>query len=168
MRDDFKHYPVNWINGMKINKDHFIAQDDAWKTALNDVAALYLSPIRYGVLPPSISGKDTFDVSASIDNQNTLRVSVLTCNAITPGGARIIVPSINNSAGSNADGVPSTSFTFTPSPGENVWWIVLNINPFEKQPAGSPDLDDSPPRYSVCYTSLYSAGFKRASIWTSC
>ena len=29
---------------MKFNKDHFIAQDDGWKDALNDVAAINLSP----------------------------------------------------------------------------------------------------------------------------
>jgi hypothetical protein len=147
MRDDLKHFPVNWINGMKINKDHFIAQDDAWKSALNDIAALNLSPVRYGVLPSTVSGTDTFDVKTTIDNQNTLRVSVLACNAVTPGGARLIIPSIGNSSQTYSDGVPSTSFTFSPTSAEANWWIVLTVNPFEKQPAGSPDMDDSPPRY---------------------
>jgi hypothetical protein len=147
MRDNLKHFPVNWINGMKINKDHFIAQDDGWKDALNDIAALYLSPVRYGVLPATASGDETFNVKITVDNQNTLRVAVLACNAITPGGVRIILPSLASSANTDVDGVPATSFQFSPTAGEAVWWVVLTVNPFEKQPAGSPDLDDSPPRF---------------------
>jgi hypothetical protein len=76
-----------------------------------------------------------------------LRVAVLSCNAITAGGVRIILPSLAGTQQSDADGVPSTSFQFSPTAGEAIWWIVLTVNPFEKQPAGSPDLNDSPPRF---------------------
>lgn len=132
---------------MKVNKDHFIAQDDGWKDALNDVAAVNLSPIRYGVLPPSASGEETFNIKTTIDNQHTLRVAVLACNAITPGGVRIILSASGNLSQPGTDGVPATSFQFPPSASETAWWIILSVNPFEKQPAGSPDLDDSPPRF---------------------
>ena len=145
MRDSLKHFPVNWINGMKINKNHFIAQDHAWKAALNDVAAIAVSPIRFGVLPPSSAGEDTFNVKTTFDNQNTLRVSVLACNAVTSGGIRIILPSLTKAA--HADGVPAVSFPFSPSNSDSLWWIILTINPFEQQPAGTPDTDDSPPRF---------------------
>ena len=147
MRDHLRHFPVNWIDGMKINKNHFIAQDDGYKDALNDIAALHLSPVRYGVLPPSAAGEDTFNIKTTLDNQNTLRVSVLSCNAVTSGGVRIILPAMSSSGQSAADGIPATSFPFSAAGGETLWWIVLIINPFEKQPAGSPDMDDSPPRY---------------------
>jgi len=147
MRDNIRHFPVNWIDGMKINKNHFISQDDACKDALNDIAALNLSPIRYGVLPPSALGDDSFNIKITIDNQNTLRVTMLSCNAITPGGVRIILPLISASGLANTDGIPAISFQFSPSKEETAWWIVLIINPFEKKPAGSPDLADNPPRY---------------------
>ena len=147
MRDNLTHFPVNWINGMKINKDHFIAQDDGWKDALNDIAALNLSSIRYGVLPPSVSGADTFNIKTTLDNQNTLRVAVLSCNAITAGGVRIILPAMSASGQADTDGVPATSFQFKPSAGDATWCIILTVNPFEKKPAGSPDMEDSPPRY---------------------
>jgi len=147
MRDNLKHFPVNWINGMKINKDHFIAQDDSWKDALHDVASLNLSPIRYGVLPASVAGENTFNIKTTLDNQNTLRVAVLSCNAITSGGVRILLPALAHSGQGETDGVPATSFDFKASAGDAIWWIILTVNPFAKQPAGSPDLDDSPPRY---------------------
>ena len=57
MRDSLKHFPVNWIDGMKISKSHFIDQDDAWIDGLNDIASLNLSPVRYGILPPTAAGR---------------------------------------------------------------------------------------------------------------
>ena len=147
MRDQQKYFPVNWMDGMKINKNHFIAQDDAWKDALQTVASVGLSPLRYGVLPASAAAEETYKIKTTLDNQGTLRVAVLACQAITSGGARISIPSLAVSGMPDTDGVPATSFSFSAGGGETTWWIVLLINPFEKQPAGSPDLSENPPRY---------------------
>lgn len=147
MKDKIKHFPVNWVDGMKISKNQFIAQDNAWRDALHDVASLNLSPLRYGVLPASADGEDTFNVHIALDNQNTIRASVLSLQAVTPGGARINLPALATSGQKDTDGVPATSFQFSPSSGETTWWVVLTVNPFEFQPAGSPDLSSSPPRY---------------------
>lgn len=132
---------------MKINKDHFIAQDDAWKDALQDAACLNLSPMRYGVLPPSTAGEETFNVKISLDNQNTLRAMVLSCHAVTSGGVRIALPALSQSGQGETDGLPATSFQFTASSAEAAYWIVLTANPFERVPAGSPDTSENPPRY---------------------
>ena len=147
MKDKIKHFPVNWVDGMKISKNHFIAQDNAWRDALHDVASLNLSPLRYGVLPASADGEDTFNVRIALDNQNTIRATVLSLQAVTPGGARISLPALATSGQKDTDGVPATSFQFTPSSGETTWWVALTVNPFETQPAGSPDLSSNPPRY---------------------
>lgn len=142
-----KHLPVNWIDGMKINKSHFIAQDDACKAALHDAASLSTSPLRYGILPPSAAGEDTFNVQISADNQHTVRVSVLACQAVTPGGIRISLPALTAGVTSGTDGVPALSFPFPDTKTETGWWVVLTVHPFEKRPAGSPDLSEDPPRY---------------------
>ncbi len=147
MKDQIKHFPVNWIDGMKINKHHFIAQDDAWKDALADATAMHLSPLRYGIIPASAAGEDNYNVRIVLDNQQTLRVSVLSCQAVTSGGVRINLPALATSGQGDTDGVPATSFQFTTSGGEQAWWVVLTIHPFERQPAGSPDLSENPPRF---------------------
>ncbi len=146
MRDQLKHFPVNWIDGMKISKNHFIAQDNAAKNALYDVASLIVSPLRYGILPPSEQAEETYNIKISLDNQNTIRVSVLACHAITQGGVRIAISSLS-SAQQSRDGVPATSFQFSDAGNEPAWWIVLMVNPYERQPAGSPNLEENPPRY---------------------
>ncbi len=147
MRDSIRHFPVNWIDGMKISKSHFIAQDDAWNAGLNDIASLQISPIKYGILPAPASGDETFNVRITADNQNTIRVSVLACDAITCGGVRIILPVLSNSAHSETDGIPATTLTFQKTGEEAVYYIALIVSPYNKRPAGSPDLNDDPPRY---------------------
>lgn len=145
MKDQLKYFPVNWIDGMKINKNHFIAQDNAWNNALADMAALNVSPVRFGILPASASGEDNFSVNISIDNQGTLKATVLACQAITSGGVRIHLPSIADNH--SADGAPSVSFDFKTSGSETIYWVILTVNPYERLAAGSPDTSENPPRY---------------------
>jgi hypothetical protein len=147
MRDNIKYFPVNWIDGMKINKDHFIDQDNAFTAAMQDAAALQLSPIRYGVLPSSVAGEDTFNVKLSLDNQESLRVSVLSCQAITSGGVRINIPALSMMGQGQTGNILTATFPFSAANAtESTWWIFLCINPYEKQPSGSPDLAENPPR----------------------
>jgi hypothetical protein len=132
---------------MKINKNHFIDQNEAIKDALHDIAALHLTPHRYGVLPPSVAGENTFSVKVSLDNQNTLRVVVDACQAITPGGVRISLPAFSSPVATEADCTPATILPFSAASGELDWWIVLIIHPYQTQAAGSPDLSENPPRF---------------------
>ncbi|WP_118949587.1 type VI secretion system baseplate subunit TssK [Taibaiella helva] len=146
MRSQRKYFPVNWMDGMKINKDHFIAQDNAWQDALGDTATLCLSPQRYGVIPASAAGEDTFNVKLSLDNQNTLKVSVLGLQAVTPGGLRIQIPGLPSR---NTEEGLTTTFSFAAAGAEAVYWIVLTVQPFQRVPSGSPEADEHPPRYPL-------------------
>jgi len=149
MRDRVKNLPVNWIDGMKINKSHFIAQDDAWRDALNDVSSLTVSHIKFGIISPSAGGEENFNVKISVDNQNILRATVLACQAVTAGGMRINLPSTGSleNISADADALPSTTFQLSGTGTETTWWVVLIIHPFQKKPVGSPDLSENPPRY---------------------
>ena len=147
MRDQQKHFPVNWIDGMKINKNHFIEQDNAWADALQGIASQQLSPLRFGVIPASVAGEETFNIKISFDNQNSLRVSVLSCQAITSGGAFISLPAFSTVGQAETGNVLTSTFPFTDSKSESTWWVFLFVHPFEKQAAGSPDLAENPPRF---------------------
>jgi hypothetical protein len=147
MRDKQKYFPVNWIDGMKINKNHFIEQDNAWKDALQSMVSLGLSPLRFGVLPASAAGEETFNVKISFDNQNSLRVSVLACQAVTSGGVQIALPAFSTVGQTDTGNIITQSFPFSASNAESTWWIFLFVHPYEKQAAGSPDLAENPPRF---------------------
>jgi hypothetical protein len=142
MRSQRKYYSVNWMDGMKINKDHFIAQDNAAQDALSDIATLGLSAIRYGVLPSSAAGEESYHVKIALDNQNTLKATVIGLQAVTPGGVRIAYPGLSAS-----EAALTTSFQFSPSGTESVYWIVIAVHPFERKPSGNPDSGENPPRF---------------------
>ena len=146
MREHRKHFAVNWIDGMKINKNHFIEQDNAWTDSLQEMASLALSPLRYGILPGSAAGEENFTVKISLDNQESLKVSVLACQAITLGGIRISIPTLSAKGQPDSGTVLSKIFPFSAAKSESGWWIFLLVHPYEKQPAGSPDLSETPPR----------------------
>lgn len=147
MRDKTQYFHINWIDGMKINKNIFIAQDDAIRNDLHDIASFNLSPIKYGVLPPLAAGHSTFNVNISIDNQNTLRVSIINCQAVTLGGVPVNISASLKIGPNDADANPAISFPLPPPSGESAFWVVLTINPFEKQPAGNLIVDETPPRF---------------------
>lgn len=147
MRDKQKYFPVNWIDGMKINKNHFIEQDNAAMDALQGMVSLGLSPLRFGVLPASAAGEETFNVKIAFDNQSSLRVSVLACQAVTSGGVHISLPAFSTVGQTDTGNILTTSFPFSASNSESNWWIFLFAHPYEKQAAGSPDLAENPPRF---------------------
>jgi hypothetical protein len=147
MRDNAQYFHVNWIDGMKINKNLFIAQDDAARSDLQDVAALNLSQIRYGVLPPAAAGQNTFNVNVSLDNQGTVRVAILSLQAVTLGGVPINVSAALKMGPNDTDAIPVTSFPLPPSSGGSAFWVVLVVSPFDRQPAGSLIINETPPRF---------------------
>lgn len=147
MRDRLQHYFVNWVDGMKINKTHFVDQNNAFKSVLHDAVSHHLTPHRYGVLPPSVAGENTFSVRVSLDNQNTLRVVVEACQAVTPGGVRIALPAFSSPVSTEADVLPATILPFSANTSEMDWWIVLIVHPYNTQAAGAPDLSENPPRF---------------------
>ena len=146
MRDNRKYFPVNWIDGMKINKNHFIDQDNAFEDALQESASLNLSPLRYGILPVSTIGQNTFSVNISLDNQESVRVSVLACNAVTSGGVIISLLPGSLAGLANTGNLLTSILPFANNGNDTAWWIFLFIHPSKKQPTGSADMAENPPR----------------------
>lgn len=143
MSHPFKYFSVNWIDGMKINKDHFISQDNAVTELIHHSISAGLTPHTFGILSPSVNGDDTFSVSLSADNQNSLQVTVLHCTAITPSGALISIPTLPIE---NRNGTVSANFSVAVAePSEQ--YVVLLVHPHNKLPCGDPDLNENPPRF---------------------
>ncbi|MBZ4188378.1 hypothetical protein [Niabella beijingensis] len=131
---------VNWSDGMKLNKALFIAQDNAAAAASHQLIASTLSPIRYGLLPV----EKNFSVRMAVDNQHTIRVSVLSCKALTLGGIPVFIDAFTDA--SAADGIPAASLEINTSQ-QALYWVVLLAKPFERNPAGTIDPDETPARF---------------------
>ena len=49
MNNLITHYPVNWIDGMKLSSSHFIAEQDFVTDSLRDAIALQTTDLNYGI-----------------------------------------------------------------------------------------------------------------------
>ena len=143
-----KHSNVNWMNGMKISKDHFIQQDRASDDKIRDAAGLQINSLNYGLIPmwPGSKGVD-FKAVLKIDNQKFLKIDLVNCRAVSPNGSRIEVledqryPTIKVDLSKEMELLRA---------GESLeFYILLNVDLFNRVPGGELDASEEPPRYPL-------------------
>jgi len=83
MKAQNTHHKVNWVDGMKINKNHFIDMENAMVSAQHSSNSNNLTPISFGLLPTLSKDQNSIDMTISIDGQSTIHVDINTCRAIT-------------------------------------------------------------------------------------
>ena len=141
-----RYFQVNWADGMKINKDHFIALENVFNDKIRDNIATGINDYNYGLLPPLPGKSSSIKVAITADNENIIKVKLLECRAITPGGARIeILEDYQDAHGFTVplaeavlelEGSKATDF-----------YVLLTIQPFSRVPVGNADPSEEPPRY---------------------
>lgn len=138
MSKDIKHFPVNWIDGMKINKNHFIELQHHVEDHLRDARNLTVNHLYYGLLPASLL--QPFEYSITIDAHNDLNVLIKNVKIITPAGGRIEV--------SDYTGTFEQNITLEHNDYEETnYFVLLNVDPFHRIPAGEQNMDEVPPRF---------------------
>ena len=154
--EPLKYFQVNWVNGMKINKQHFIALENEINDHLMNSFAIGLNDFNYGLLPPLPGKGSSMKIVLNTDNQNHLRVKIVDCRAITPGGARIEI--LENSSDIHGFSIPfpDTDYELDSSK-ETTFFVLLSIQPFSRIPVGNADPSEEPPSISI-----YSPGDKRS------
>jgi hypothetical protein len=139
--------PVNWIDGMKINKTHFIAQENAMTYQLAQNTSCMLNELNYGLLPV-ITGGAGLKLFISTDNQRKLQVRIQQCRAITAGGYYIEFNEDTVIHGSTITAAvvsePASLKDLRKQSSE--FYIVLSINPYKRHPHGLVDVVEIPPR----------------------
>ncbi|MDX8340119.1 type VI secretion system baseplate subunit TssK [Draconibacterium sp. IB214405] len=139
------HFPVNWIDGMKINKDHFIATDlNISQQAVNTYLA-FVNPFNYGLLLQNNLSLNEANIVLDIDAQGVLHAKVINCSAVTRGGFRIDIKNNYFSVRELEVSIPQVRVEKEPMNGEE-HYIALMVNPFQRTPFGIPDEAETPPR----------------------
>ncbi len=138
MAENIKHFPVNWIDGMKINKKHFIELQDNFEDQIRDTRNLAVNELNYGLLATPLSRP--FQYTVSIDAHNELSVSIKTLKAITPAGGRI---EITDFTGEFSEKIELKNLDTK----ENNYYLLLNIDPYTRIPAGEQNMEEVPPRF---------------------
>ena len=73
MIEKLNHFPVNWIDGMKINKSHFLDVQNFVSDSIRDPVGIHTSMMNYGLLPVA----EPIKMSLIIDNHKLLRIKVV-------------------------------------------------------------------------------------------
>ncbi|GAA4153506.1 hypothetical protein GCM10022217_09360 [Chryseobacterium ginsenosidimutans] len=146
MIEKLNHFPVNWIDGMKINKTHFTDVQNFVSDSVRDSVGVHTSMISYGLLPV----QDPIKINLIIDNHKLLRIKVEECHAITPNGSRIEI-------GGGVSESLSLSIPYPEAARElkedenSVLLACISVNPFKRTPYGEPDPEENPPRYPYSF-----------------
>ncbi|WP_212002905.1 hypothetical protein [Chitinophaga sp. HK235] len=157
MAEPLKHFPVNWVDGMKIKKQHFIDTENALLDQIRDALACSMNALNYGLLPPKAENKESLRCWFVTDNQQQWRVKLTECRAVTPGGARIEIPEHTVHSLRYATTFPEATYAWDPEHTESTYYVLIQVNPFNRQPSGEPLLEEDPPRlpYATPEYSLY-------------
>lgn len=140
-----KYLNVNWENGMNIGKEHFVQQENAFTDQLNNNVAVFLNRNNYGLIPIEAGSDSSVKTVLKIDNQQFLKVKIFTFRGVTQGGARVEIleeyqlPELETEI---------TKQLEQETDGEgNDYYILLSIDPFNRQVFGELNAEEEPPRY---------------------
>lgn len=151
------YLPVNWIDGMKINKSHFIAQDNAVTYNLAQNISCLIDNQNYGLLPAPGGQGTGVKLFITTDNQKRIQVRIQQCRAITAGGYYIEFNEDTALQGNNLiSPVQSEAFTLRElKTKSSQFYIVLTIDAYKRVPYGSADPVELPPRIPYTLPSVY-------------
>ena len=144
-----KHLGINWVEGMKVQKDHFIETENFIVDNLRDVASVAINNYNFGLLPPlpgSGALLSNYDVSKTATNQLQIRIN--NCQAITAGGVRISIGTegITSNMLSEAINLSDDKAEGLPDNLKEHYYVMLVVNPFDRVVWGNPDPEEVPVR----------------------
>ena len=139
MIEDIKKFKINWIDGMKISKDHFQGLQDYSENNIKDAFVSQRGRHGYGFLPSNLNGKNEFRIT--LDVHSGLKVSIDRLRAVTPNGNRIeITPNTPEVADDITVEALSEKKTDT-------GFLLLNLDPENPVAFGEQDSKEVPPRF---------------------
>ncbi|WP_452219797.1 hypothetical protein [Lacinutrix salivirga] len=144
MKPQDKHR-VNWIDGMKINKDHFISLEESVMDAVKNAQQNHISPISYGLLPDFSEQGSSIDLLISIDGQSTIEVILNKCKAVTLGGYQINISEETKPLLEQSGFILKQQYDIGKE--DNEFYIILTVNPYKRVPVGDADPNEEPPRH---------------------
>ncbi|MBE7653838.1 hypothetical protein [Tenacibaculum finnmarkense] len=130
------YYPVNWTDGVKLTKDHFI--DNYFNTinSINDSVKTRMHTYDYGLLQAINGAVSALEIEVKTHTEERLVLALHSCNALTKSGYKIAF-----SAEMYGGDIPTAKIESKDvDTNSNVeFYVMVAINPFELLPVGEPD-----------------------------
>ena len=142
MIEPIKHYAVNWVDGMKISREHLIQQENFIIDSIRDANSVKINKFNYGLLPfsDSYGDKRIFEIQSTATNDAQLIIKKL--SAVTLAGHRIEVNDFKVNIRSLAKDLNTED---NESNGD--YYILASVNPFDKISFGEINSEEIPPRH---------------------
>lgn len=142
------YLPVNWVDGMKINKTHFLDEQNARIQAQAIATGVHVNNINYGLLPAVTGNHNPIKLYINYDNQQQVIVNLLSCRAVTPGGYVInIEQDDDNDFDSFSEKIKGLSVPFAELKTKSqTYYVILGVNPYKRIPTGDAAEDEVPAR----------------------
>ena len=146
MKDPFTKGYVNWVDGMKISREHFIQLQSAAEQRLKDARSTSLNHTNFGLLSSGIDGKNPLEVNVLIESGKHVKVEVNQCRGITESGDRIEVLHRDLNEGSKQ---PSELIELSEDDlkAHDHFFLTIRVHQNEMTPYGVPDQEEAPVRY---------------------
>ncbi|SFI49621.1 hypothetical protein [Halpernia frigidisoli] len=142
MIEAIKHYAVNWVDGMKISREHLVQQENFILDSVRDANSVKINAFNYGLLPfsDSYGDKRIFEIQSTATNDAQLIIKKL--SAVTMSGHRIEISDFKVNIRSLAKDMPADN---NESNGD--YYILASVNPFDKVSFGEINSEEIPPRH---------------------
>ncbi len=130
------HYAVNWTDGVKLTKDHFVESYFNSVDTIRDSVQTRIHTYDYGLLQAEQGMLSALEIETQTHTEERLVLALQSCNAITAGGCKIKFSTDMYGGEAPVAKIESKDID-TNSNLE--FYIMVTINPFELIPVGEPD-----------------------------
>ena len=136
---------VNWIDGMKMSKTHFLELQQAVEDRIRDERARATYHTDFGLLPGRFNGKPSLDYELTFDGRAKFTLRLRQCRAVTAGGDRIEV--LYGEDGEAPGLVRTVEIEDALMLEGHEFDLVVKIDSLNMEPYGVPNVQESPPRH---------------------
>ena len=136
-----EHLHINWVNGLKLNNGHFFETYYNMVDTVRQNREECLTSHSYGFGENLTDTKNPIEWEIKGDSIETFSIRLKSCNAVTRSGLSIIydqslygdyIPTVN---------IKDVDADFKK---DQVFYIVLSVNPYKLLPVGMPDPEVTP------------------------
>ncbi|MDT7830633.1 hypothetical protein RQM65_18330 [Pricia sp. S334] len=135
---DNTNFKINWIDGMKITKEHFQDLQNYTENGIKNALVNRKSRFDYGISRPRLRAGSNFSIT--LDTHKNLKISIKRLLATTPDGNRI---AISDRTPTVDDDIAITDLVKNKS---ERGFLMLNLDAQHPVAFGEPDPKEVPPR----------------------
>lgn len=136
---------VNWIDGMKMSRTHFLELQQAIEDRIRDERGLMAYHADFGLLPGRVNGKPSLDYELTFEGRSKFTLKLRQCRAITQGGDRIEILAGADPAEIGLSRTVDIEEALMQEGQE--FDLMVRIDSLNMEPYGVPNVQESPPRH---------------------